>query len=155
VRKFRDSLISAFGKCQEAGQLFYLATVFTASMQVRSLLDAGKSVVLDRYFLSTQAYAAFRGSALHLDELGAHLVPATLTVFTDARLDVRIGRLCARGATSADLETMEASADARLRREHLDRFALPFVGRPLHLDSTHDRPEALVARIVEAALSAS
>ena len=89
VRSFRDDLIRSYDGCQEAGQLFYLSTVFDASVRVRGLLRSGRSVVIDRYFLSTQAYAAFRGSQLNLDDTSDLLEPADLTVFLDTPLEVR------------------------------------------------------------------
>lgn len=147
VRRYRDELVAGFAGSQEAAQLFYLATVFAASREVRARLDAGQSVVLDRYFLSTQAYAAFRGSALGLDELSALLVPADLTVFVHASLAIRVGRIARRGASAADQETMTAAADQRLRAEHVARFALPVVGRVVHLDNSVEAVEVLVAKI--------
>lgn len=150
VRRYRDELIASFAGCQEAGQLFYLATVFAASAEIRARLAAGRSVVLDRYFLSTQAYAAFRGSTLAIDHLGELLVPADLTVFVHAPLDIRLARLAVRGATAADRETMAPAADARLRAEHEQRLDLPVVGRALRLDSSTTPPEALVATVLAA-----
>lgn len=150
VRRYRDELIASFAGCQEAGQLFYLATVFAASAEVRAQLAAGRSVVLDRYFLSTQAYAVFRGSSLAVDHLGALLVPADLTVFVHAPLEIRLARLALRGATAADRETMAPAADACLRAEHEQRLGLPVVGRALRLDSSTEPLEALVATILAA-----
>jgi dTMP kinase len=150
VRRYRDELIASFGDSQEACQLFYLATVFAASAEIRARLAAGRCVVLDRYFLSTQAYARFRGSALDLDALGDLLVPADLTVFVHAPLAVRLERLGRRGATAADRETMAPLADARLRAEHEQRLGLPVVGRALELDSSTASPDDLVAAVLAA-----
>lgn len=132
VRRYRDDLIDALGESQEARQLFYLATVFAASREVEKLLALGRSVVLDRYFLSTQAYAAFRGSqvATHeVDVVERFLVPAHLTVYLDTSLAVRVERLRRRGMSEADLETMTVAADQRLREEHERRSRLGVVGR--------------------------
>lgn len=84
VRGYREELLRAFAGCQEAAQLLYLATVFAASAAAREQLASGRSVVLDRYFLSTHAYAEFRGSSLLLDSLQQHLKPADLTSDDDA-----------------------------------------------------------------------
>ncbi len=81
VRAYRDDLMLSLGASQEARQLFYLATVFAASREITALLDQGRSVVLDRYFLSTQAYAAFRGSQLSLDDVQRLLRPADVTIY--------------------------------------------------------------------------
>ena len=104
--------------------------------------------MLDRYFLSTQAYAAFRGSKLRVDDIAAHLLPATLTVFLDASLDVRRKRLAARGQSAADRETLVEEADVRLRAEHRARAQLPVVGRFLAIDTEVTSPEEVVEQVV-------
>lgn len=93
------------------------------------LLTQGRSVVLDRYFLSTQAYAAFRGSQLSVDELQRLLTPADITFYMDTPHCTRVERLLHRGTSAADRETITADADARLRDEHLRRAHLDVVGR--------------------------
>ena len=133
VREFRDELIASFDGCQEACQLFYLATLFSAAEEIKRLLAGGTSVVLDRYFLSTQAYAAFRGSRLHMDSLSSLLPPADLTVFLDVPLSLRQERLKTRATSLADRETLSIEADVRLREEHRKRAELDVVGRLLWL----------------------
>lgn len=148
VRRYRDDLVAALGPSQEARQLFYLATVFSASEQARALLRSGRSVVVDRYFLSTQAYAAFRGSALVLDDVERLLLPADVTFYLDTPLPVRVARLGARGTTAADLETVTPDADARLRDEHLRRSRLGVVGRFARVPGELGSPEAVLDRVI-------
>ena len=151
VRAHRQDIITSFNRCQEACQLFYLSTVFAASARVGELLATDRSVVLDRYFLSTQAYAAFRGSNLDLDAIAQQLLPADITVFLDVPLSTRRARLLKRGATVADRETLSSKADAALRRTHAARFELPVVGRLLRLDGERPSPDDVVRRVLEAA----
>lgn len=148
VRLYRDALVSSLGSSQEARQLFYLATVFTASEAVTSLLREGRSVVLDRYFLSTQAYAAFRGTRLRVDELERLLLPADLTAYIDTPLATRIARLNARGATAADRETVTIMSDARLRDEHRRRSHLGVLGRYVVVDGDRNTPSQVSDLIV-------
>ncbi|MCB9619819.1 MAG: AAA family ATPase [Sandaracinus sp.] len=152
VRRFRDELVESLGPSQEARQLFYLATVFAASEEVSALLSRGRSVVLDRYFLSTQAYAAFRGSRLVVDDLQHLLRPADVTLYLDTPLATRVARLQHRGANAADRETLTPEADGRLRDEHLRRAHLDVVGRfvrvPGDLGSTREVLEHALARAV-------
>lgn len=150
VRRYRDDLIRSLGASQEAHQLFYLATVFSASVAIRELLRSGRSVVLDRYFLSTQAYASFRGSQLALDEVQAMLLPADATVYMDVPLAVRRARLSQRGATAADLETITDTADQRLRHEHFRRATLEVVGRFVRVDGAHGTAAEVLERAVSA-----
>jgi dTMP kinase len=150
VRRFRDELLDCLGPNQESRQLFYLATVFAASESVRALLAEGKSVVLDRYFLSTQSYAAFRGSRLGVDELASGLAPADVTIYLDAPLEARRARLERRATTAADLETLTAEADAQLRREHMQRAQLSVVGQVACVDGGGDDSERVFARVLDA-----
>jgi dTMP kinase len=148
VRAYRDDLMLSLGASQEARQLFYLATVFAASREITALLDQGRSVVLDRYFLSTQAYAAFRGSKLSLDDVQRLLRPADVTIYMDAALATRVARLQQRGTSLADLETLSAAADNRLREEHMQRAHLEVVGRFMAVEGELGKPQEVVDHIL-------
>lgn len=150
VRRYRDDLIRSLGPSQEAAQLFYLSTVFAASVTVGDLLRSGRSVVVDRYFLSTQAYAAFRGSQLAVDHLQSMLLPADATVYMDVPRETRVARLQRRGASAADLETITPAADARLRQEHFDRAQLKVVGRFVRIDGAGGSPADVLAQTLDA-----
>lgn len=153
LRRFRDDIIASFHGNQEAAQLFYLATVFAASHDIARMLAGGVSVVLDRYFVSTQAYAEFRGSKLALDHLGDELLRPDLTVYLDASLEVRRARVGARGEESAaDRETLRPDADATLRRLHLKRSTLGVVGKWLNVDTSAIEPGDVARRVVSAIL---
>jgi thymidylate kinase len=150
VRRFRDELLESLGPSQESRQLFYLATVFAASESARTLLAQGKSVILDRYVLSTQSYAAFRGSRLHIDELASQLTPADVTIDLDVPLAQRRARLERRAMTAADHETLTAEADARLVREYRKRAHLPAVGRFVCVDGSSDDIERVLVHVLDA-----
>ncbi len=149
VRQYRDDLIECLGPSQESRQLFYLATVFSASESARALRSEGRSVVIDRYFLSTQSYAAFRGSRLALDEVGSLLLPADVTIYLDTSLATRSARIGQRGASAADNETLCERADAQLRNEHVRRSGLSVVGRFVCIDGDSDSAERVFDAAVE------
>lgn len=128
IRKYRDEIIAGLGTSQEAHQMFYLATVFSASQEIQTHLREGRSVVLDRYFLSTQAYAKFRGSQLDLDALNELLQPADVTIYLDLPLSERHERLRKRGGTEADWQTVGVHADEQLHQGHLCREGLAVMG---------------------------
>jgi len=153
LRDCRERVLASFNGSQEAAHSFYLATVLAASREVERMLAAGVSVVLDRYLLSTQVYAEFRGSTLHLaPENQALLRPADVTVFLDAPLDVRVVRAGRRGqVTAADRETFGEQADRQLRSGYERWFANPVTGRLLRLDSAVASIESLAMEIVECA----
>jgi len=128
-----------------ARQAFYLATVEQASQEVRGLLARGRSVVLDRYLLSTMVYAIQRGAALRWPELERRLLPADVTVFLDLPLAVRRARLALRGAGEDDRETLALAFDQGVRTRYLEWSTHPVVGRFVHLELAGDeRPEAVV-----------
>lgn len=149
LRELRGKIIDDLGDCQEAHELFYLATVFAASNEVTRHLAEGRSVVLDRYFLSTVAYAAFRGSTLDVDDLAAALRPADLTVYLHADLAVRRARVQRRGGTVRDYQTLIPANDEALQSEHTSRFDLGITGRVLLLDSGTLSPQQLAGAIVD------
>lgn len=149
VRRYRDDLIESLGSSEEAKQLFYLSTVFAASAEVLTLLQGGMSVVLDRYFLSTQAYATFRGSQLAVDEVQRLLRPADITFYMDTPLATRVVRLNRRGTSAADLETVSAKADRCLREEHLRRAHLDVVGRFVRVQGNLGSPREVLDRVLD------
>jgi dTMP kinase len=149
VRHVRQSILDSFGGSQQAAQLFYLSTVFAASLQVRRALNAGKSVVLDRYFLSTQVYAQFRGSPLELDFLATELVPADVTIYLDTPLAVRKERLSNRSCSAADHETLTTAADALLNELYRQKSGLPVVGAWKRLSLSDETVEDQIVRIAD------
>lgn len=94
-----------------ARMLFYASTVVAASTHVRGALAAGRSVVMDRYWLSTLTYHRHLGAPALLAEIEAALVPADVTIFLDVSTEVRRARLTERGALQAhDRMTLQPGA---------------------------------------------
>lgn len=86
-----------------ARMLFYSATVAAAAIDIRAVLATGRSVVVDRYWLSTVVYHRVMGAPCSLDEVSEHLPLADFTLFLHAPLEVRAERVRSRGqATDAD-----------------------------------------------------
>ncbi|TCJ14896.1 hypothetical protein EZJ19_08385 [Parasulfuritortus cantonensis] len=153
VRIYRDEIIGSLKGNQEAAQLFYLATVMAASADVRALLASGQSVVLDRYFLSTQVYAEFRGSTLDVDDaVGKLLLPADLTVFLDAPWAVRQDRVLGRGCSAADRETLSAFAHSQLLSGYERRANHQVTGRLVRIDSSIATIDEIASMVVAHAM---
>jgi len=137
IREYRDQIIESFKGNQEAAQMFYLATVLTASDEAKSEMAKGRSVVLDRYFLSTQVYAEFRGSKLDIDEsIAKVLQPPDWTVFLKASLNVRKSRVLTRGGSASDDETLTDQANDLLLNGYKRRMHLPVSGRCIQIDTS-------------------
>lgn len=122
VRAVRSQVVAGLTASPVARQAFYLATVEAASETIRGHLAAGRSVVLDRYLLSTMVYAEARGAHLRWPELERRLLPAHVTLFMDVPREVRERRMQARGMTAADVETLDPAFDAAVRAGY-DRWS--------------------------------
>lgn len=154
LRQHRDAIIASFDGSQEAAHMFYLATVMAASEEVKSCLARGQSVVLDRYFLSTQVYAKFRGSVLEVYEsVGKLLLPADWTVFLGASLNVRQSRALERGCSMADGETMTNDANARLLQGYEQRIHHPVIGQRMRIDTSAMSVQEISQQVVTKILS--
>ena len=143
IRQVREDILDSFGGNPEASHLFYMSTVFGTITAIQTMQAVGVPVVVDRYFLSTQAYAAFQGSRLVLDELNKLLPPADLTVYVSAPLAVRQARIQARAASKADLITLDPEATRILEHEHEKRYGFPVVGNLMRIENegTYSIPE--------------
>lgn len=150
LRAYRNAVVDSFGSCQEGAQFFYFATVLAASAEARSCLDHGKSVVLDRYFLSTQVYAEFRGSQFPVDEaLVNFLLPADVTVFLDVPLETRRKRVAVRGSDAADMETLTEKSDLNLRQGYWRLSSLPVVGEWLPIDAAQSSIDEIARYVAD------
>ncbi len=131
LRPHRGPFDQAYRTIPAASQLFYAASVLAAAEEARTLLQGGQDLVLDRYWASTCAYARAAGSVLELDEVAALLPRADLTLLLTLPEADRTARLRARGATEADVATLDPARRTAL--EHALRQALsrPQAG-PVH-----------------------
>lgn len=146
----RSAVVAALQGAPEAAQLYYMATVVQAAAEARAALAAGRHVVLERYYVSTEAYARFRGSQLSLCGVLPRLLPPDATVHVRAPLAVRQSRMGGRGiCTDEDAQTLSASADAVLLAEHTTLLQLPFCGRVLEFENLDGALGPAVAHLAE------
>lgn len=143
LRLLSDRILAALGDDQAARCLFYAASVLAQGRRARAIADQGGMVVMDRYWLSTVSYARARGVSLDLTAV-ERIVPlpdATLLLTLDE--GERVRRLGSRGATSADIETLDEvfrETVVREMRSNARRRDL----RPVEVDlGCADREEAL------------
>jgi dTMP kinase len=118
LRALRQGVLDGLGPDQLARCVFYLSTVIAEGHKARSLVASGISVVMDRYWPSTAAYARARGVAEDLHRL-ADLVPrADVSVMLTLDEDERVRRLVGRGkVTAADRETLNPTFRDRVLRD--------------------------------------
>lgn len=108
IQPVRGQVLAALGLDPLARALFYAATVASQGRRAREAARSGRVVVMDRYWLSTMAYARARGVDADLSGIRAGLPAPDLTLFLTLAEPERERRLRARGAcTAADLETLD------------------------------------------------
>lgn len=108
LKPLSTQILAALGDDQTARCLFYASTVLAQGRRARQLADAGGIVVMDRYWLSTIAYARARGVDLDLSGVEAIVPPPDVTVLLTLDEGERVRRLTRRGgATAADIETLD------------------------------------------------
>ena len=104
----RSHVLDAFDNDQLAKALFYTATVSSAGIKARAIVDQGRSVVMDRYWASTVTYAKARGVTANLDALANGLAMPDICVLITLDEATRLHRLQERGMTAEDRETISA-----------------------------------------------
>ena len=143
----RATAHAVFGVSQEAIQLFYAASVVVAGRRAGELTEAGVDVVIDRYWLSTMAYATVRGSSLGLEDVEAVVAPADVTFFLTLPEAERRRRLLDRGCTAADTETLRPGFVEAVVRQARLRGSRPVAGRLVEVDIDGLGPEAVLDRL--------
>jgi thymidylate kinase len=148
-RAFRAQLDSSVADSPRARAALYAATVLLASDRARAALAVGRSVVIDRYWLSTLAYNEVDGLA----PLETGLVRPDVTAFLDVPTDERARRLCARGAgaTPEDVRTLDPAFAFRLRELYLRLADHPLAGRMLIMDAAGRQPSELADLVLREA----
>lgn len=107
LRLLRREILDGLGPHQTARCLFYAATVLVVGTEARRIADAGTPVVVDRYWLSTRAYALARGVTMGFDDIESTVPRTDVTVLLTLDEVERCRRLEVRGPTAADRETMD------------------------------------------------
>lgn len=118
LRGLRQGVLDGLGPDQLARCVFYLSTVIAEGRKARALVGAGTTVVMDRYWPSTAAYARARGVEEDLEHLAALLPRPDVSVLLTLDEEERIRRLIGRGdVTAADRETLNSAFRDRVVRD--------------------------------------
>lgn len=113
--------------------LFYAASVVEESGRIKALLAAGRDVVVDRWWLSTWAYAKVDGSPLALAEVEAQVLAADRTVWLDLPEPERCRRLRERGMSEADRRTLDPTYANELRQLYIQGLRRRVAGQAVVL----------------------
>ncbi len=150
VRDERAAFDALYQRSPDATQLFYAASVAHASEVAREETSRGRDVVLDRYWLSTWAYASSRGVTLALREVEKRLYPADVTLVVTLGEQERITRLRERGVTAGDRVTFDPSIAKTIARRYQSGLRRRVAGRGLALDVSNMDEEACLASALRA-----
>lgn len=151
LRAVRPQFDAAFRESPAAHSLACGATVVEAGQRALRQVQEGRTVVIDRYWLSTLVYAPdpARPALVGMEPL---IRAADLTFYLHAPLVVRQRRLGSRArVTEHDRRTLDPSEDARLAGRYQALGAHPLAGTTVPLDVSP--PVDQVVRAMIAALA--
>lgn len=117
----RGEILHTLHEDQLGKALFYAATVSFQGRKAVEMVARGGTVVMDRYWASTVAYARTRGVTVDLDALGPAIAKPDITVLITLDEAQRVARLTGRGATEEDIETLCPAFKASVMRDLMAR----------------------------------
>jgi thymidylate kinase len=127
----RSELELIYKDNHQARQLFYMSTVVSISEQVRELVNKGKNVIVDRYWLSTQVYHQWKSENHHFelaDVENSILIP-DVTLYLQLPLEQRKERLFRRkDNTAEDNLTIIEATDIELNNLYLQYSSTSIAG---------------------------
>lgn len=153
---FREILDTLFGPTGDARHLFYFASLFPASRLANEARNRGEWVVIDRYALTTVAYAEILNVSTDLTGLTTSLCPADLTIFLTAPLELRAERMAGRGSRLSDHDrrTLDRDGHDRVTDAYRRLSSLPVAGRWAEVDTANlDATGVLTAALKTCRLS--
>lgn len=126
---------------------FFREGVVVASEEIKNLLGDGKSVICDRYWMTTYVYHKVIGVTVTEEDFASILQP-DLTVLLTASPEHQLQRLIERGMSIND--TQMVPRNLQLRREYDDLFSKElFINKSI---STDNKPARQVAEQVVRAI---
>jgi len=136
-----------------ARQLFYATTVMACGDRIRRLREEGRTVVVDRYWLSTLAYTQATCAAFELAEVAVALPPAELTLMITLDESKRRRRLWVRGVTEADRLTLRGGHAGAVKVAYRALEGHPVAGRTVPLNVTGLTPAGALSAALELVFS--
>ncbi len=124
-----------------ARQLFYASTVVNISQQIETLISQGKSIIVDRYWLSTQVYHKWKcnGKNFMLTEVEQYILAPDFTLYLELPLEVRSKRINQRQSnTKEDSLTLIESSDTELNTLYHSYQSKAITGKWLNIDANQN-----------------
>jgi dTMP kinase len=142
--QIRSQLDSIYHDNIQARQLFYMSSVVNISEQVRELINKGKNIIVDRYWLSTQVYHQWKSENHHfeLTDVEKSVLVPDVTLYLQLPLAQRKKRLFSRtGNTAEDNLTISETSDIELHNLYTQYIGKSITGHwvSVNTDATVDQ----------------
>lgn len=137
----RKDIDNAYEGNPYARQLFYASTVVHLSDKIKDLQLQGKTVVIDRYWLSTQVYHSWKCNDKHyrLAEIENHIQTPDFTIYLKLPLATRTLRLGSREEnTVEDNLTLKKDVDDTLNQTYDSYKKSSIAGQWIEVDVSED-----------------
>lgn len=144
-RSVAHGVFLAIGDDPTSRCLFHASCAHALGLKAREFASRGRDVVIDRYWLSSVAYARARGVNVSFDAVEKFIPAPDLTILVTLDEAERCRRLHIRGPTSVDRETMAHGFADRVLAELTRRDrGTPFQS-PLLLDGSGLTPSTALS----------
>ena len=150
LRPISSAVLSGLGDNPVAHCLYYASSVISRGTEAQALVAAGKSVVMDRYWLSTLSYARARGVSSDLSAVEGLIPIPDLTVLLTLDEEERQHRLELRGHTAADRETLSPCFRHTVLHEMRSAQRRPELQPTIELDVSGLSKERALERLLAA-----
>lgn len=106
---------------------FYKESIYDASDEIKVMLKNNKTVISDRYWLSTYVYHEVMGAKVTKEDFASIQIP-DLTVILSIHQDTQIGRLLHRGMSAGDKRVLHQQKELGLSfYKNAFEFNIPFL----------------------------
>lgn len=139
MREFVDRTAKA-----EDHYRFYQGSVMEASDEITLLIEAGKNVVCDRYWMSTYVYHKATGIDARASDFKSIIQP-DLVILLTVEKEVQMRRMIQRGLSAGDRRYLDQQQ--KIADEYLDLLKI-YTGKFFNIDTSHISPEQVV-KVIE------
>lgn len=138
LKEYRAKIDQCLDPSPMARISYYTANVIRAGELAREQAQAGKTTIIDRYWLSTRVYGSLQESPYPFDAMEACIPPVDYTFFLFVPLANRRQRMKQRGHLEHhDRLTLNPLMAKRIQELYLNLGRHPLNGKYIELDCTY------------------
>lgn len=147
-RPVAHAVFTSLGHDATSRCLFHAACARALGQQARANTATGKHVLVDRYWLSSVAFARARGVSIDLTAVELAIPAPDLTLLLTVDEQERCRRLEARGATAVDRETMDPAFHKAALAEMMRADRQPVFGPSIAVYLSGQTPGEALATVL-------